>query len=238
MAEEPQRQIKLPPSAKHPNGVELPLRGRVLVVIGANGSGKTRFGAWLDKQNVNLHHRISAHRSLSFPETVRPMDLEEAGLRLKTGGTDKNNLAGNREHHRWQRKPEIALLNDFESLVTVLVSESFVVSDKYRVEMQTATALKVPPKTMFDTVKQVWEAWLPVRELVINGAKIEARKRLDPKVYHAMQMSDGERGIFYLIAEALNVPKGGVFIIDEPEMHLHRAIQSRLWDAIEKARPG
>jgi hypothetical protein len=33
------------------------------------------------------------------------------------------------------------------------------------------------------------------------------------------------------------VPKDGVFIVDEPELHLHRAIQARLWDAVERARP-
>ena len=28
-----------------------------------------------------------------------------------------------------------------------------------------------------------------------------------------------------------------VFFVDEPELHLHRAIQARLWDAVEAARP-
>ena len=44
-------------------------------------------------------------------------------------------------------------------------------------------------------------------------------------------------GSFTLIGEALSVPKDGVFIVDEPELHLHRAIQARLWDAVEIARP-
>ncbi len=237
MAEEIQKKIKLPPSAKHPTGIELLLRGRVLVVVGANGSGKTRLGAWLEAQSIYLHHRISAHRSLAFPERVQPMDLKEAENRLLTGSDQKDNRAFQRNHHRWQQKPEIALLNDFTHLVTVLVSESFSVSDTYRVQMRSGAELTRPPSTMLDVAKEIWEAVLPARELVITGARIEARKRHDTKVYHAMQMSDGERGIFYLIAEALNVPKDGVFIADEPELHLHRAIQSRLWDAIEKARP-
>ena len=49
-------------------------------------------------------------------------------------------------------------------------------------------------------------------------------------------MSDGERVIFYLIGECLAAPEDGVIVIDEPEIHLHKAIQSRLWDAIEAER--
>ena len=79
------RNVPMPPTAKHPNGHNLPLKDRVLVVVGANGSGKTRFGAWLDMKDAKLHHRVSAHRSLVFPERVQPMDYEEAELRLLTG---------------------------------------------------------------------------------------------------------------------------------------------------------
>src|SRR2546423_530631 len=61
------RHIPMPPTAKHPTEYDLPLKDRVLVVIGSNGSGKTRFGAWLDVRDIRLHHRVSAHRSLVFP---------------------------------------------------------------------------------------------------------------------------------------------------------------------------
>ncbi|MEN9359804.1 MAG: hypothetical protein RL095_1339 [Verrucomicrobiota bacterium] len=237
MSEQPARHVQMPPTAKFPSGHNLPLRDRVLVVIGANGSGKTRFGVWLDNKNVRLHHRVSAHRSLSFPEKVRPTDLNEAEQLLLIGHQEKTKPEHYRQHGRWQNKPEIALLNDFEPLVTVMVSESFVVSDKYRLSMTATTEYVKPPKTKLDLVKEIWEAVLPDRELVYTGSRIETRNRKDGGLYHAKEMSDGERGIFYLIGEALCVPQDGLFIVDEPELHLHRAIQSRLWDAVEAARP-
>ncbi len=55
--------------------------------------------------------------------------------------------------------------------------------------------------------------------------------------YEARQMSDGERVTVYLMGQALCAPAEAIIIIDEPEIHLHRAIQALLWDKIEEARP-
>lgn len=230
------RSIPLPPNRTYPGGHQLPLNDRVLVIIGANGSGKTRLGVWLDKQSPTKHHRIAAHRALVFPERVQPMDFKEAETRLYTGQTSVQEFAHYKQHNRWQNNPATALLNDFEPLVTLMLSESFAISDTYRVKMKQTPTYLPPPVTVLDRVKQVWEAVLPNRELLIEGNRIEARNRADDKHYHAKELSDGERGIFYLIGEALSAPKDGVFIVDEPELHLHRSIQSRLWDVIEAAR--
>lgn len=49
-------------------------------------------------------------------------------------------------------------------------------------------------------------------------------------------MSDGERAIFYLIAQALVAAESSLLVIDEPELHVHPSIMSSLWDEIEAAR--
>lgn len=33
-----------------------------LIIIGANGSGKSKLGAWIEKQNLENTHRIGAQR--------------------------------------------------------------------------------------------------------------------------------------------------------------------------------
>lgn len=237
MSEPNIRFVKMPPCIKYPTGHQLQLQDRVLVVVGANGAGKTRFGVWLDSQDINLHYRVSAHRSLVFPERVQPMDMKDAERFLFTGRPEAGNFKADRQHFRWQNRPATALLSDFEPLITLMVSEGFTVSDQYRRMMKEEAKYIAPPHTRLDKVKLVWEAVLPSRELVITGNRIEARNRSANVPYHAKEMSDGERGIFHLIGEALSVPERGIFIIDEPELHLHRAIQARLWDAIEEARP-
>jgi len=94
----------MPPTEKFPQGHKLALRDRVLVVIGANGSGKTRFGVWLQAQDDSRHRRVSAHRALVFPERVQPIDFKDAERRLFTGHTNINNTVPPGIHQRRQKQ--------------------------------------------------------------------------------------------------------------------------------------
>ena len=54
--------------------------------------------------------------------------------------------------------------------------------------------------------------------------------------YNSCEMSDGERAGLYVMAQALCLPEGSTVIVDEPELHLHPAIITSLWQEIEKER--
>ncbi len=49
-----------------------------LVIIGANGAGKTRFGSEIEKNNLKVTHRISAQKSLMLPDHVNTTSKEVA----------------------------------------------------------------------------------------------------------------------------------------------------------------
>ena len=55
--------------------------------------------------------------------------------------------------------------------------------------------------------------------------------------YPIFQMSDGEKSALLLAGEVLTTPTGSVYIIDEPERHLHRSISAGLVEAIIADRP-
>ncbi len=71
--------------------------------------------------------------------------------------------------------------------------------------------------------------------MVLSG-NIKTKPKIGSE-YSSSDMSDGERVIFYLIAQALLAKPDTLLIFDEPELHLNRSIISKLWDAIESARP-
>ncbi len=213
-----------------------------LLFIGANGSGKTRLGTWIEIQSPQKEkvHRISAQKSLSMPDNATPMSIEKAEKDLLYGYADApdQNAWQHKQGHRWSQKPAISLLNDYQKLMVYLFSDHTEESAKY-LKASKATAEKVePPITKLDLVKKVWEKVLPHRELILGGLRIQTCiKGQSDRVYNSSEMSDGERVIFYLIGQCLAAPKEGIIIVDEPEIHLHKSVQAPLWREIESLRP-
>ena len=41
-----------------------------VIIIGANGSGKSKLGAWMEQQNMMGVHRIGGQRNLNFRENI------------------------------------------------------------------------------------------------------------------------------------------------------------------------
>ena len=81
-------EIHLPPSSgtiSVPNPINV--ENGSLVITGANGSGKTRLGSWIEL-NSPLHdrvHRIAAQKSLTVPRSARTFSLNDALDSLKYG---------------------------------------------------------------------------------------------------------------------------------------------------------
>lgn len=49
-----------------------------VIIIGANGSGKSKLGAWIEQQDLEKVHRIGAQRKLSFDKNIQLKSYEEA----------------------------------------------------------------------------------------------------------------------------------------------------------------
>jgi len=62
------------------------------VIIGANGSGKTRFGVWIEfsSRARDLVHRIAAQKSLSIPDYFSTSSLNAATNLLRYGYHKEN----------------------------------------------------------------------------------------------------------------------------------------------------
>ena len=89
-----------------------------------------------------------------------------------------------------------------------------------------------------DKLQRIWKMIFLIEIFLLKMGKILASLNKDGELikYKGKEMSDGERVVLYLIAQVLCVPQNKIIIIDEPEIHLHRSIINRLWDAIEAER--
>ncbi|BCP53304.1 ABC transporter ATP-binding protein [Kaistia sp. 32K] len=228
--------FNVPNLSQEPVEIEL-MPGSSTFFVGANGSGKTRLATQAENQWGEKAHRISAHRSLSLNPDVAKISEQRAltGLRFGYQNAGSGQELDFRINNRWGSKAETSLLNDFDFLVQVLFAE------QSNIALQTHNAahagtLDKPVSTRFQKLTAIWDRILPHRTLQIRGDDIKIAAAGQPS-YSAADMSDGERAVFYMLGQVLAAEPNSVLIFDEPELHIHRAILSRLWDEAEAARP-
>lgn len=245
------KEVSFPPSSSLPElNTELQCQTSI-VAVGANGSGKSRLGSWLEFKGPQKErvHRIAAQRSLVFPENSSPIGYEKARDAFywapAPSNWDRETYEQNKSQLRLQHRyggsiinAETAPLSDFDALVTLLFSENYSALLRHEEQQRKSQNLIPMPDTLLRKVQVLWELLLPSRSLIYRSSEVQVVQKSAPdNTYSARAMSDGERVVFYLIGQVLCAPQDGILVVDEPEIHLHKAIQNALWDALEKARP-
>jgi hypothetical protein len=156
-------------------------------------------------------------------------------LGLRTGHANNDAGLHNRIGSRWHGNAATTLLDDYNYLVQALFAEQ---ANTSLISHKNARAGTGAPatKTKFESLIEIWDRILPHRTLQISGDDIQASVSGSTDTYGAADLSDGERAIFYLIGQTLTSAPDSLLIFDEPELHIHRSIMSRLWDELEAVR--
>jgi recombinational DNA repair ATPase RecF len=72
-----------------PNGTSQPVEytthNNSVILIGANGSGKSKLGEWMEKRDETTSHRVGAQRSLIFGNYIQQKSYEQATNMLLYG---------------------------------------------------------------------------------------------------------------------------------------------------------
>ena len=134
-------------------------------------------------------------------------------------------------------KPANYLLNDYDALLSLLYArerkrDSNIVSELKDGKAHNSESI---PYSELDTLKKIWADLMPHRALTTTNDSIKAGLT-GGSLYKASEMSDGERVAIYLMGGCLCAPEDAILVIDEPEIHLHKAILGRLWDQLEAIR--
>lgn len=192
--------------------------GTNLVIVGANGAGKSRFGSRLEQINGNSK-RISAQRLLQLQEVIPKQDYETADNQLKSG---------------YKNQPVIQPQNDIHQTFIALFAEEARRNEEYyeRSRNTTEKVAEIPSKK--EQVLDVWNFVFPSRKLKLEKDKI--RGVSDESEFSGSELSDGERVGLYLISQVILSQENCLLIIDEPELHLHKALMTRLWNRLESVR--
>lgn len=224
---------------------------RIITVVGANGSGKTRFGSDIEERYHHNTHRITAQKSLSMPVEVHTTSKERAQFEFSYGAWSKEHpelymSPERKKQNRWKNNLNTSLLDDYDKLMILLHTEEYEKSLNYKEESKVSRDVQ-NPTTKLDIIQRIWGDVFPYRDIIKEPGSIKAKPKakkqlseeqtIQEQTYNASEMSDGERVVFYLIGGVLCVKENSIIIIDEPELHLHKSITKTLWDKIEQERP-
>jgi len=203
-----------------------------IVAIGANGSGKTSLSNKLKTYIQNNGVVISAQRILFVPTFETLHNPTKTAQELKqTQLLDKSNKDQNNFHHLHQ---------EFGVVLKNLLADSIALGNEFRMnaieQKKKGEEISDPPITNLDRTLEIWNSLIEHRTIkCIDGMNINVESETK-RPYPAIQMSDGEKVMLFLIAQVLQAPKSGFIIVDEPEMYLHKTILKKLWDILEKER--
>ncbi|MFU2079550.1 AAA family ATPase [Avibacterium endocarditidis] len=211
--------------------------GETTIIIGANGSGKTRLAVYLEEKLEEKAHRIAAHRALNLNPDVNKIPENKAKTELLFGDSSWARTAHDRKSARWRNRAPTILLNDFDKLLQYLFAQQNNLAVANNQKFSQGIEI-TESETKLDKLKNTWEILLPHRRLHITADDIRVSERDNENLkYSASEMSDGERAVFYILGQVLAANENSVLIFDEPELHIHKSIISNLWDQIEQLRP-
>lgn len=194
---------------------------RPVVILGANGSGKTRYG--LQMADWNNAEIIAALRNIALEENIPLQSLAQAEQELQ-----------NQKRRRKQRPWSIS--SEINNLFAKLMAEDSASATRFRDTYQKNGG--DPEITKLMRLQKSWQELFPGRRISFGGytPKVTSEYVNDSTGYPAQSMSDGERVALYLAGRVLETTSA-IIIIDEPEVHFHSRLAIQFWDELEQLRP-
>lgn len=195
-----------------------------LVILGPNGSGKTR-----QARNITSPAPI---------EFVNALRNTRVAPELPAMGVDtaKNNYTQQRNQARAQHWE---LTSEFDSMLSqLLAQDSMAAKDFTRRYRQNPSNPGAPEETALSRVEGLWGRVFRGRELIWRDWKpmVTNDATGHPLEYSGNQMSDGEKAALFLGSRVFSA-EPGILVVDEPETHFHSLLAVRLWNELEDARP-
>ena len=192
-----------------------------VVILGSNGSGKTRFG--LQLAVWNNAETIAALRNIALEENIPMQSLAQAEQEL-------TNHKNERRIRPWSISSEI------NNLFAKLMAEDSAAAIDFRERYRTGTI--EPETTKLMRLQKSWQSLFPGRHINFKGytPKVTSEYVAGETAYPAQSMSDGERVALYLAGRVLDASPG-IIVVDEPEVHFHSRLAIQFWDELERLRP-
>ncbi len=214
-------------------GAPIPLiAGRAVYILGRNGTGKSAL----------VHNLVSQLPKSIYIPGSRPSYFDNDSLQMTPAvrrQMENNWMAWDRQPSTRYR-PMSGTQRNERAILDLQSSETQFKVDAANEVRNPATRERAIARlenslSPFDRMNNILrQANFPV-EVIMGGSEMQARRESEP--YSIAKMSDGERAALIVTSDVLSAPLGSIFLIDEPELHLHRSIVVPLIAALLRERP-
>ncbi len=186
-----------------------------LIIVGANGAGKTRFASYVADHDANAY-KISALQALYNQAYTDPTP---SGIDVAYNESiAAANVTGNAS-------------TQFERLMSLMLQHEM--TDFLSRKL---TGVDDHTPSQLDRVINLWQEVFPGNKILVEAGKILAMRNRDNDTYSSHRLSAGERAVLYIIGAVLNAPAKADIFIDAPEMFLHPSLAQNLWNRMELER--
>lgn len=188
-----------------------------IVLIGANGSGKSRFS-----------REIAHSKTSSSPISIIP--AQHLLCYEEFNSMANNNFSKIIQDYDAQDKIGFShfdsIKNDFTNLIKFL-----------QADYNKCARKEIKDNCIFKKVSEIFQELIKTRKVIFNDdLNMPMASTLNGKEYSINEMSDGEKAILYFIVHVINAKQNSFIVVDEPENHLHYDACISLWNRLEKER--
>ena len=204
---------------------------RRLLIIGANGAGKTRFASHVVADLGDRAYCLSPLDALYGTRTNAVADVSgahsPATLYRRMVESEPMFSAG---------LPDTA--SDLERVMAMLLHAEVVNLIAYKVNSARGEKARLG-RTRLDRVIEMWKELFPGNDVLIEGGRLLFSRDDDGdrSSRSSLKLSAGEKVVLYYFGAVLYAPGNSVITVDSPDMFLHPSIIRRVWDKIESVRP-
>jgi ABC-type cobalamin/Fe3+-siderophores transport system ATPase subunit len=207
--------------------------GEVILLLGANGTGKSSLMHRFYSTHRSHARRITAHRQTWFESNAITLSPQQ---RQQT----ENNIQAHdsQPQARWKEdyaaaRSSIAIY-DLVDAENIRAREITSAVDDDDFDLARELRKKDAPIKIINELLRLSN--IPVAISIHENAQVVASKNGSAS-YSVAELSDGERNALLIAANVLTAKQGTLLLIDEPERHLHRSIISPLLTLLFAKRP-
>ena len=217
--------------------------GRITVLLGANGTGKSR----ILKRVKDSKGALGPGRKCVYIEggrVVQPLAGKPPIVNQKRGQPQPNQPKQPTLEEQYEKSLTNLLQQRLQLVFRLLVAQSDPHKRRYFDTLrrwEKSGGEGEPPKredTLLDRVFDRFHQVFPDISLDCDPESFEVSCKKGNERYPVSDLSDGEKQVLAMLADLTScAPPDAAFIVDEPELNLHPLLACRVWDVVEADRP-